>query len=165
MQLPLEDAALSYSLPNLRDPDQPLMFDVSLYRRPYRFRFSYTASHENLALQQPDFIVLCYSIPDRESLSSLSKKWKYAIEKYFNHNEQLPVMVLGLKRDLRLEDEYCVMPQTGLAVSQEMRCDRYAECSAMTGELCREVLEDIARTAANTTTEAGGKSGGGCYVM
>ena len=46
-----------------------------------------------------------------------------------------------------------------------MRCDRYAECSATTGELMSEVIEDIARTAAKTTTEAGGLSDGGCMVM
>ncbi|KAF5847511.1 hypothetical protein GGP41_000224 [Bipolaris sorokiniana] len=51
--------------------------------------------------------------------------------------------------------------------AQQMLCDRYAECSALTGELCREVLEDIAKTSAKTTTEAGAKSQGPdmCNVM
>lgn len=81
-------------------------------------------------------------------------------------------MVLGLKRDLRREwqddqdpEKKSVMPQEGLRVAQEMRCDRYAECSALTGELCREVLEDIAMTAAKTTTEKGGRSEGNCNIM
>lgn len=46
-----------------------------------------------------------------------------------------------------------------------MRCDRYAECSALTGELMDEVFEDIARTAAKTTTEVGGLSSAPCNVM
>ena len=50
-------------------------------------------------------------------------------------------------------------------MAQDLRCDRYAECSAATGELMDEVIEDIARTAAKTTTEAGGLSQGGCNVM
>ena len=50
-------------------------------------------------------------------------------------------------------------------MAQNLRCDRYAECSAATGELMNEVIEDIARTAAKTTTEAGGLSNGGCAVM
>lgn len=93
-------------------------------------------------------------------------------------------MVLGLKRDLRrewtltnsekaqieqgkrkLSDGESVMPQEGLRIAQEMRCDRYAECSALTGELCREVLEDVARTAALTTTEKGAKTEAQCGVM
>jgi len=62
-------------------------------------------------------------------------------------------MVLGLKRDLRKEwtDEEksaygkgeSVMPQEGLGIAQRMRVDRYAECSALTGELCREVVQDV----------------------
>ena len=84
----------------------------------------------------------------------------------------MPVMLLGLKRDERTEqrDEdgnfECVMPQEAYRVAQEMRCDRYAECSAFTGELMFEALEDITRTAAKTTTENGGLSQTGpCSVM
>lgn len=47
-----------------------------------------------------------------------------------------------------------------------MRCDRYLECSALTGELVHEVFEDICRTAAMTTTGEGrGLSEGGCGIM
>lgn len=46
-----------------------------------------------------------------------------------------------------------------------MRCDGYGECSALTGELMNEVLEDIARTAAKTTTEVGGLSSAPCNIM
>lgn len=35
----------------------------------------------------------------------------------------------------------------------------------MTGELMNEVFEDIARTAAMTTTERGGLTQGGCTIM
>ncbi len=84
----------------------------------------------------------------------------------------MPVMLLGLKRDERNEDRLqdgtfeCVMPQEGLRAAQEMRCDRYAECSALTGELMWEVLEDITRTAALTTTESGGLTQtNGCCLM
>ena len=84
----------------------------------------------------------------------------------------MPVMLLGLKRDERNEDRLqdgtfeCVMPQEGLRAAQEMRCDRYAECSALTGELMWEVLEDITRTAALTTTEEGAlNQTNGCCTM
>lgn len=86
------------------------------------------------------------------------------------------MMVLGLKRDLRkewTEEEQrdggkgeSVMPQEGLGLATDSLCDRYAECSAVTGELCRQVLEDVARTCARTTTEKGGRSEGtACSVM
>lgn len=98
------------------------------------------------------------------------------VNSHFNYDEALPVMVLGLKRDLRTEwteEEKrdggrgeSVMPQEGLGMAQEGLCDRYAECSAVTGELCREVLEDVAKTCAKTTTEKGAKSQPtSCVVM
>lgn len=58
------------------------------------------------------------------------------------------------------------MTPQGYRVAQEMRCDRYAECSALTGELMHEVFEDIARVAALTTTDKGGQSDGpSCLLM
>ncbi len=46
-----------------------------------------------------------------------------------------------------------------------MRADKYVECSAVTGELLKLAFEDICNTAAQTKTEAGGQSEGGCVVM
>ena len=76
-------------------------------------------------------------------------------------------MLLGLKRDLRSETDPngIIHPQEAYRIAQEMRCDKYMECSAVTGELTHEVFEDICRTAAMTTTAKGGLSEGGCKVM
>lgn len=155
--------------------DQPFVFNLTLYRRPYSVNFYDTASPENYTLLRPDFIILCYDISKRSSLESLRGRWRELVNTHFNYDENLPVMVLGLKRDLRKEwtDEEkkdggrgeSIMPQEGLSVAQELMCDRYAECSALTGELCREVLEDVAKTSARTTTEKGAKTEGGCTVM
>ena len=60
----------------------------------------------------------------------------------------------------------CVMPQEGLQAAQEMQSDQYAECSALTGELMWEVLEDITKTAPKTTKDSGGPSDhSSCSVM
>jgi len=93
--------------------------------------------------------------------------WKYIVETHFNYDETLPVILLGLKRDLRREgDPDVVFPHEALGIAQAIRCDRYCECSALTGELCKEVFEDIAKTAALTTTAEGGKSAPPpCVVM
>lgn len=73
---------------------------------------------------------------------------------------------LGQIGDAEWEYE-CVMPEEGLQVAREMRADRYAECSALTGELMWEVVEDITRTAAKTTVgESRENSGNGsCTIM
>lgn len=63
-------------------------------------------------------------------------------------------------------------PHEGYRVAQEMRCDRYLECSAVTGELVAEVFEDVCRTAALAAGQkgrgdegGGGLSEGGCGIM
>lgn len=159
-----------YQLPTLRDSDQPFAFDIALYGRPYRLQFYDTASPENYTLLRPSFVILCYDISSRASLESLYSTWLPVVNKHFNYDENLPVMVLGLKRDLRKqwtlaevgEDKTgkgaSIMPHEGVQAAQKMLCDHYAECSAITGELCREVLEDIAKTCAKTTTDQGAKT-------
>jgi len=147
-----------------------------MYNRPYSFHFYDTASPTNYTLLKPDFIILAYDISRRATLESIRNEWRTVVNTHFNYDEALPVMVLGLKRDLRrewTEEEKAdggrgesIMPQEGLLVAQELLADRYAECSAITGELCRQVLEDVAKTAAKTTTEKGGKSDPtSCVVM
>ena len=187
--------------------DQPFPFNIRMYNRPYRFNFYDTASPENFTLLRPALVVLCYSIANPESLTSVHKYWKPLVETHFNDNDTLPVVLLGLKRDVRSQDDYggsvkpasdatqsedrdpingrkFLYPQEALGIAQKMRCDRYCECSAVTGEvsisrslnirfsaltvpqLCREVFEDIAKTAAMTTTARGGQTDGpACKVM
>lgn len=186
--------------------DQPFPFNIRMYNRPYRFNFYDTASPENYTLLRPAVVVLCYSIANPESLTNVHKHWKPLVETHFNDNDKLPVVLLGLKRDVRGQDDYggsvkpatdgtepegqqpingrkFVYPQEALGIAQKMRCDRYCECSAVTGEvsvsvslgvvpvlmiikLCREVFEDIAKTAAMTTTAKGGQTDGpACKIM
>ena len=74
--------------------------------------------------------------------------------------------MLGLKRDLRDGTHVgCIYPQEGVGIAQQLRCDKYMECSATTGELLHEAFEDICRTAVMTTTSGGGLSKGGCCSM
>ncbi|KAF1349783.1 P-loop containing nucleoside triphosphate hydrolase protein [Delphinella strobiligena] len=150
---------LSTDLPILKDLNQPFCFDVKFSARSFRLEFYDTSSPTSYTLLQPSVIILCYDVTSRASLRSVQSYWKHTVETHFNYDEMLPVLLLGLKRDLRREGvEGMVMPYEGLNTAQEMRCDRYCECSAVTGELCAEVFEDVSRTAAMTTTTDGGRS-------
>ncbi|KAI4114174.1 MAG: hypothetical protein LQ345_005007 [Seirophora villosa] len=178
-----DSLSASGPLPVLHDLDQPFIFDISMYNRPYRFEFFDTASPENYTLLEPDLILLCYDITDRRSLINIQEVWRKEVTRHHRRDgEDVPLMVLGLKRDARVEEEGIIYPQEvsvavltlqnyltklrqGFRIAQEMRCDRYCECSAISGELVHEVFEDIARTAALTKTNAGGLSVGGCELM
>lgn len=154
---------------------RPFSFSVTLFRKPYTFNI--WPNTGTLFLDPfpttPRFVIIAYDITSRASLHNAQYYWRKQFSFHYDHLEHTtPVMLLGFKRDLRTEERgedgelVCVMPQEGVRVAGEMRCDRYAECSAMTGELLWEAVEDITRMAAMTTTERGGLSEGtGCSVM
>lgn len=85
----------------------------------------------------------------------------------FHSRDTLPIVVAGLKRDLRSETDPngIIYPHEGYAEAQVLRADRYVECSAVTGELLQPAFEDICKTAIKTTTAEGGQTEGGCTVM
>lgn len=94
-------------------------------------------------------------------------QWIREVRAEFPTEGILPLAVLGLKRDLRVEDDPngTIYPQEAAAVASAMRADRYAECSAVTGELLQLAFEEICQMAAMTSTAEGGQSAGGCCVM
>lgn len=146
------------ALPVLRDLDQPFAFNVRLYNRPYRLDFYDTSSPTNYTLLEPALVILCYSINSPQSLANLKVHWKPLVDKNFDASGVLPVILLGLARDFRQKDDYdgkvrslpnagleegeqplvgrsIVYPQEAERLAQEMRCDLYCECSALTGEV------------------------------
>ena len=61
-------------------------------------------------------------------------------------NEDIPILLLGLKRDLRTtakEEHLFVTPSEGYGMAQMLGLKRYMECSCHTGELGKEVAEDV----------------------
>ncbi|AEO61681.1 hypothetical protein MYCTH_72245 [Thermothelomyces thermophilus ATCC 42464] len=145
----------------------PFVFDIRTRKGQYRFEFYDTSSPENWRLLRPDLVIICYDISQRLSLINLQRVWIKEVRSTFPTSDTLPVVVLGLKRDLRSEDDPngIIYPQEGYRVAQEMRADKYIECSAVSGELMIEAFDDICSTAIKTTTAAGGQSEGSCTVM
>ncbi|PYH40251.1 putative Rho-like small GTPase [Aspergillus saccharolyticus JOP 1030-1] len=150
----------------LRDSDQPFLYDIRFSKKSFTLEVYDTASpNQHWSTLRPDVVLLAFDVSDRETLNGL-KGWRHDIIRYFQRGdgERIPIMVVGLKRDLRVESEGVIYPQESYRIAQELRCDRYAECSAVTGELLAETFEDIARMAGMTLTAAGGQSKGGCVV-
>lgn len=154
---------------------RPFTFSVSLFRRPCTFHIwpSTGTLFTDVFPDVPHFVIITYDISSRASLWNAQYYWRRQFTQHYQELEHsTPVMLLGLKRDLRTEEvdeegKYvCIMPHEGLKAATDMRCDKYAECSAVTGELLWEAVEDITRVAAKTTTESGGLSqGNGCFLM
>ncbi|KAL4965945.1 putative Rho-like small GTPase [Aspergillus stella-maris] len=151
----------------LRDTNQPFVYDINFSKKSFTLEIYDTSSaNQHWTTLRPDVVLLAFDISERRSVDSL-KGWRTDIIRYFQRGEgeRIPVMMVGLKRDLRVEGEGVIYPQETYRIAQELRCDRYAECSAVTGELMPQAFEDLARLAYATTTEAGGQTKGGCIVM
>jgi len=165
----------------LLDCNQPFIYEVRFSRKSFftlELEFYDTASPDrHWSSLQPDVVLLAFDVSDRSrnALANL-KGWRNDITRYFQRGpgECIPVMLVGFKRDLRVEDEGVIYPQEAHRIAQELHCDRYAECSATTGELMAETFEDIAALAVKTITEntAGqegsggdGDGGGGCVIF
>ncbi|KAH6971742.1 P-loop containing nucleoside triphosphate hydrolase protein [Ilyonectria sp. MPI-CAGE-AT-0026] len=136
-------------IPILRDIDQPFLFEIKVGQRKLRFEFFDTSSPDNWRLLDPDAIVICYDISQRLSLINMQRYWINECKTAFKRFDALPVIVLGLKRDLRSEKDPngIIYPQEAYQISQAMRADRYVECSAVTGELLKLAFEDLCKTA------------------
>lgn len=56
--------------------------------------------------------MLCYDIGDRASLANVQRVWfRRAVEAYMGERDDVPVMLLGLKRDRREEKPGVIYPQ------------------------------------------------------
>ena len=97
----------------------------------------------------PDLIILAFSIDDPRSMQEIRSTWYPLIGTKLSSNDSAQVMLLGLKRDIRsisgASPREFVDPLEGHRHAQEMRCDAYTECSAMTGELMHLVKEDVVK--------------------
>jgi hypothetical protein len=69
----------------LRDSDQPFIFDITFFNRPYRFEFYDTSSPDNWTLLQPHVIVLCYDISSRLSLINIQRLASHPVPISLHH--------------------------------------------------------------------------------
>ena len=94
-------------------------------------------------------------------------QWIDEVKKSFQRFDTLPLVVLGLKRDLRSEKDPngIIYPQEAYQAAQALRADRYVECSALTGELLKLAFEDICKTALRPRGGENGLNENGCVIM
>ncbi|KAF4967776.1 hypothetical protein FZEAL_10492 [Fusarium zealandicum] len=121
-------------IPMLRDIDQPFIFEIKSGTGQFRFEFSDTSSPDNWKLLDPDAVVICYDISQRLSMINMQRYWIDEVKRSFERIDGLPIIILGLKRDLRSEKDPngIIYPQEAYQLAQTLRADRYVECSAVT---------------------------------
>ncbi|KAF3766309.1 P-loop containing nucleoside triphosphate hydrolase protein [Cryphonectria parasitica EP155] len=151
----------------VNDKEQPFLHH--LVQGPLRFQleFSDTASPQDWRTLKPQIILLCFDVSERQSLVNIKDIWIKEVRKTFPDESNIPIVVVGLKRDLRPRDadDTFIPPNEAYQVAQAVRADRYIECSALNGDLLDIAYEDLLDVVAQTASEEGGQSSGGCAVM
>jgi len=154
-------------LQTLQDSNQPFEFTINRGPTKFHIHFYDTASSDEHWMRiQPQIVILAYDISNRETISGL-KSWRNEITRLFQTelDENTTIVLLGLKRDLRsAEDPNVIYPEEAYRIAQELHCDTYAECSALTGELIPQVFEDVSELAVKTLSGNSGNYQPGCTV-
>lgn len=131
--LSTQPGASANTLELLRDGDQPFIYDIRFSRKTFTLELYDTSNpNQHWSTLKPDVVVLAFDISNRETLDGLKAvritytytrsrslikawniQWRNDITRYFQygHGERLPVMLLGLKRDLRREGPGIIYPQ------------------------------------------------------
>eukprot|EP01129_Flabellula_baltica_P009450 TRINITY_DN3860_c0_g1_i1.p1 TRINITY_DN3860_c0_g1~~TRINITY_DN3860_c0_g1_i1.p1 ORF type:complete len:191 (+),score=31.78 TRINITY_DN3860_c0_g1_i1:221-793(+) len=87
--------------------------------------------------QTATVFLLCFAVNDRESLDD-------AVGFYYpeiRDDYPCPVVLVGLKTDLRGKEEGCISEQEGRNVAKKLGCATYVECSALNGDGVQEVFD------------------------
>ncbi|CAE6456943.1 unnamed protein product [Rhizoctonia solani] len=122
-----------------------------------------------LSYSKAHVILIAFSIDTPDSLDNVSVKW---IEEVRNINgEQIPVILVGCKADLRpasgtsADGKQYVTRQRAQAVAQEIGARAYKECSALNNQGVDDVFEAATRASMivrEVKAEPGEEHNGGC---
>lgn len=98
------------------DDQQLLTFNIRIRNRPYTFNFYNLTTHsaESYTHVRPDAVIICYAIDDRRTLENAKQIWGKTVMSQYTRQRMdgdFAVMLLGLKRDLRVEQEGVIYPQ------------------------------------------------------
>lgn len=105
--------------------------------RRYHINIRYIESGEFIRFKERE----CAAPQSREYIADGINQWRHDITRYFQHGagETIPIMMLGLKRDLRTEGEGVIYPQevstmfrfdlVGLGISSGLTSEANELCS------------------------------------
>ncbi|KAI9763569.1 MAG: GTP-binding protein Rho1 [Geoglossum simile] len=124
-----------------------------------------------LSYPEANVVVVCFSVGCRQSLSEVRDKW---LPEYQHFAPGLPLVLLGLKSDLRPNSTYApdeprkrrrslVSYSQGLGAARAAGAVAYAECSAQSGHGVREAFDMVADVAVGWMQ--GERRGDSCVVM
>ncbi|KAK9511385.1 hypothetical protein O3M35_000050 [Rhynocoris fuscipes] len=97
-----------------------------------------------------DVILVTFSIVQPDSFDNIEEKWYHEVR---NFCPNIPIILVGSKKDLRTDQKEPVKYEEGLAMARRIKAYAYVECSAKTKDGVRMVFELATRAALVNGTE------------
>ncbi|GFR84210.1 Ras-related and estrogen-regulated growth inhibitor-like protein [Elysia marginata] len=137
----------------------PTVFDnytanLMVEGKPYNVGFWDTAGQEDydrlrpLSYPQTDVFLICFALDSRDSLSNVREKWIHELKHYC---PDVPIMLVGCKKDLRRSgdsktspERRCVTYDEGMRVAKEINAS-YVETSALLQEGLKDCFDQAMR--------------------
>ncbi|CAG8439899.1 7070_t:CDS:2 [Acaulospora morrowiae] len=162
-----------------RFPKIPTVFEnrvteIKIDGKPVQLALWDTAGQEEyerlrpLSYSKAHVILIAFSVSSPDSFENVSDKW---IDEVNSLCPNVPVILVGLKKDLREDDETIadmkkkgisfVETRQGEITAQQIGAKKYIECSSLTGENVDNVFEAASRAALLTQ----GTKEGCCAVL
>lgn len=98
-----------------------------------------------LSYSKANVILVAYALDDPESLANAGRKWIQEVTRYLGN--EVPVVLVGLKSDLRGQKEGCCTWEQGMDMSRRIGAKKFLECSALTGDGVDDVFEAATRNS------------------
>merc|ERR1712227_365345 len=140
--------------------------DIEVDQRQVELALWDTAGQEDydrlrpLSYPDTDVILMCFSIDSPNSLQNIPEKWVPEV-KHFCPN--VPIVLVGNKKDLRNGSSKCVRFQEGEQMAQRIGACSYVENSALTKEGVRNVFEIATRASLKSRGKK--KKSKGCNLV
>ncbi|KAG9256170.1 P-loop containing nucleoside triphosphate hydrolase protein [Emericellopsis atlantica] len=117
-----------------------------------------------------DAVVLCFDVADKIGLYSIVSWWRCAVNEGFTSSSRYPPLLhlVGMKCDKRSVEEglfdtgpanlaafptCCVEVEEATWQARRIGADRYLECSALTGEGVKSVVDELGREVVRRDSE------------
>jgi small GTP-binding protein len=107
-----------------------------------------------LAYPGTDVFIIAFSIVSRESFVNVKEKWIVEL-KQFDPNSRVPILLVGMKADLRKDEEMMkqlakkrvemVTEEEARQCAQKIGAAGYYECSALAQEGLTPLFEEVVR--------------------
>ena len=85
-------------------------------------------------------VLICFAVNDKNSFYNVADKWIPEVK----HFCESPILLVGLKSDLRQVDEDCILEHDAKLLAAKWKLSNYVECSAKTMENVNTVFNEAA---------------------